>query len=242
MIRGASAQKQKLRGDAKLHAQAGLSLGELERLQARLKQEVARRQQLELAMSAMNAELAWARAELAGTQAGEKRARHQALHDSLTMLPNRSYFCERLEHELAYMKSHRQTLALLYLDLDGFKGLNDTHGHDTGDKLLQIVGARLSRAVRSDDMVSRLGGDEFACLLSGVARRTDLEHLADKMFDVVSAPLSIGNLEMTVCPSIGIAISPNDGDTADALLKNADAAMYSAKRRKARYAFADPRG
>jgi diguanylate cyclase (GGDEF)-like protein len=240
MIRGASAQKSKPRHDAKVHLadQGTLPVLEVERLRDKLAQETARRQQLETAVSAMHAELAWARAELAGTQAGEKRARHEALHDSLTMLPNRSYFRERLEHELAYMKSHRQTLALLYLDLDGFKGLNDTHGHDTGDKLLQIVGTRLARAVRSDDMVSRLGGDEFACLLSGVPRRAELYRVADKLFDVVSAPLSIGNVEMTVCPSIGIAISPSDGDTADELLKNADAAMYCAKRRKARYAFA----
>jgi diguanylate cyclase (GGDEF)-like protein len=215
------------------------SLTELNELKATLEQEVSRRQQLELAVSAMRAELAWARAELIGTQAGEKRARHQALHDALTSLPNRSYFCERLEHDLAYVKSHDQTLALMYLDLDGFKDLNDAHGHDTGDKLLQIVAARLTRAVRGDDMVSRLGGDEFACLLSGVPTRGDLDHLAAKLFDVVSAPLTIGKIEVTVRPSIGIAISPDDGLTADELIKNADEAMYCAKRAKARHAFAD---
>lgn len=214
------------------------SMTELKELKATLAQEVSRRKQLELAVSSMRAELAWARAELVGTQAGEQRARHQALHDGLTSLPNRSYFCERLEHDLAYVRSRRQTLALMYLDLDGFKDLNDAHGHDTGDKLLQIVAARLTRAVRGDDMVSRLGGDEFACVLSGMPTRADLDHLAAKLFDVVSAPLTIGGIEVTIRPSIGIAISPDHGLTADELLKHADEAMYCAKRNKAHHAFA----
>jgi diguanylate cyclase (GGDEF)-like protein len=215
------------------------SMTEIKELHATLAQEVSRRKQLELAVSAMRAELAWARAELAGTQAGEQRARHQALHDGLTSLPNRSYFCERLEHDLAYVRSRRETLALMYLDLDGFKDLNDAHGHDTGDKLLQIVAARLTRAVRGDDMVSRLGGDEFACLLSGMPTHADLDHLAAKLFDVVSAPLTIGKIEVTVRPSIGIAISPDHGLTADELLKQADEAMYCAKRNRAHHAFAN---
>jgi diguanylate cyclase (GGDEF)-like protein len=244
MIRESASDKRKTRqmtGRGGRETAIGASAAECEELLLKLAHEVSRRHQLEGEIRAMRTELAWARAELAGTQAGEKRARHQALHDCLTMLPNRSFFCERLEHELAYTRSCRQSLALLYLDLDGFKSLNDAHGHDTGDKLLQIVAARLTRAVRGDDMESRLGGDEFACLLAGMPSQADLYRLASKLFNVVSAPLTVGNLELSVSPSIGIAISPNDGDSADELLKNADAAMYSAKRRKTRYAFADSR-
>jgi diguanylate cyclase (GGDEF)-like protein len=217
-------------------------VAELEQLKIMFTREVARRHQAEQAVSNAEAELALARAELLGTQAGERRARHLALHDSLTALPNRNFFRERLDHELVYAESQRQALALLYLDLDGFKPLNDTHGHDAGDEMLKIVAARLARAVRADDMVSRLGGDEFACLLSGLPSRDRLGSLACKIFEVVSAPLKLGEIEVSVRPSIGIAVSPTDGHTAEVLLKNADAAMYRAKRRKTGYAFFDESG
>jgi diguanylate cyclase len=229
---------------AKRPAQANLAscVAELDQLKIMFTREVARRHQAEQAVSNAEAELALARAELLGTQAGERRARHLALHDSLTSLPNRNFFRERLDHELVYAESQRQALALLYLDLDGFKPLNDTHGHDAGDELLKIVAARLARAVRADDMVSRLGGDEFACLLPGLPSRDRLGRLASKLFEVVSAPLKLGKIEISVRPSIGIAVSPSDGHTAEVLLKNADAAMYRAKRRKTGYAFFDESG
>jgi diguanylate cyclase (GGDEF)-like protein len=217
-------------------------IAELEQLKVMFTREVARRHQAEQAVTNAQAELALARAELLGTQAGERRARHLALHDSLTALPNRNFFRERLDHELVYAESQRKALALLYLDLDGFKPLNDTHGHDAGDEMLKIVAARLARAVRADDMVSRLGGDEFACLLPGLPSRDRLGSLAGKLFQVVSAPLKLGKIEVSVRPSIGIAVSPTDGHTAEVLLRNADAAMYRAKRRKTGYAFFDESG
>jgi diguanylate cyclase (GGDEF)-like protein len=130
-------------------------------------------------------------------------------------------------------------LAVLYLDLDGFKPINDRHGHETGDGLLRVVAARLARAVRSDDMVCRVGGDEFVCLLGDVLNRQQLSHLACKLFDAVSAPLRIGTLDLLVRPSIGIAVCPQDGDTTDALLRRADTAMYRAKRQQLGYAFFD---
>jgi diguanylate cyclase (GGDEF)-like protein len=129
---------------------------------------------------------------------------------------------------------------VLYLDLDGFKPINDLHGHDAGDELLRIVAARLARSIRAEDMVCRLGGDEFACLLSDPLNRERLGHLACKLFDAVSAPLQLGPLKLTVRPSIGIAVCPTDGATTDALLKCADAAMYRAKRHQSGYAFFDP--
>jgi diguanylate cyclase (GGDEF)-like protein len=107
----------------------------------------------------------------------------------------------------------------LYLDLDGFKLINDLHGHDAGDELLRIVGARLARVVRSGDMVNRLSGDEFACLLVDMPDREPLRRLACKLFESVSAPLKIGRLKVSMRPSIGIATCPRDGTSADPLLR-----------------------
>ncbi len=205
---------------------------------AALVRELQRTRRLEAEVVAARAALAEALVDLAGTRAGERHARHLALHDGLTALPNRRYFREQLTSALEQRGQDGGPVAVLYLDLDGFKPINDAHGHDIGDKLLQIVAARLSRAVRAGDMVSRLGGDEFACLIEGIADRGQLVHLADKLFDAVSAPLGIGALELVVRPSIGIAVSPSDGVTAERLIESADTAMYCAKRAGAGYAFA----
>ena len=199
--------------------------------------ELDRRQHLEMELFDANTALAQARAELVGTQDGERRARHLALHDGLTSLPNRGYFVERLDQALSLPAPQRRPLSVMFLDLDGFKAVNDTHGHAVGDELLRIVAARLSRVVRAEDMVSRLGGDEFGCLLSGLDDREQLVQLAGKIFDAVSAPCKVGVLRLAVRASIGIAMSPGDGDTSDALLRNADAAMYHAKRCGLRHAF-----
>lgn len=211
----------------------------LDQVQTTLGQEIARRQQLELEVFDVRTALAQARAELRGTQAGERRARHLALHDSLTALPNRSFFGERLEHALAIAAPQRRALAVMYLDLDGFKPVNDTHGHAAGDELLRVVAARLARAVRAEDMVSRLGGDEFGCLIAGSPSREQLSQLARKLLEAVAARCKIGQIRIRVRPSIGIAICPEDGTTAEALLKSADAAMYYAKRQRTGHAFSD---
>lgn len=202
-----------------------------------LLQALHRSRHLEVEVTEARAALATALVDLAGTRAGERHARHLALHDGLTALPNRRYFREKLAAALAHRRQERPAIAVLYLDLDGFKPINDTHGHDIGDKLLQIVAARLARTVRAGDMVSRLGGDEFACLIEGVVDRAQLGLLADKLFEAVAAPLVIGTLELVVRPSIGIAVCPSDGHTAERLLESADAAMYRAKRTGAGHAF-----
>lgn len=209
----------------------------LDQLQLTLSHEFTRRQQLEREVAETQAVLAQARDQLATTRAEERHARHLALHDSLTALPNRSSFHERLEQALADPELRRRGLALLYVDLDGFKAVNDEHGHDAGDEMLRIVAARLARSVRDDDMVSRVGDDEFACLLPDVPSREQLSHLACKMFDAVSAPMKIGPLKLTIHARIGIAVCPTDGASAEALLKSADEAMYRAKRQKTGYAF-----
>ena len=197
---------------------------------------------LELEVFDAQAALAQARAELAGTQAGERQARHLAAHDALTSLPNRSRFCERLAQALGPQRPAHGRVAVLYIDLDGFKPINDEHGHAVGDEVLRIVAMRMTRAVRADDMVSRLGGDEFACLVTDRLDRAQLTRLAGKLFDAIAAPLTLGELRMAVSPSIGIAVCPEDGDAAADLLRLADAAMYCAKRTRSGFAFHEAAG
>jgi diguanylate cyclase (GGDEF)-like protein len=196
---------------------------------------------LEQLHAALHHERATACAELAGLRDGEQRARQMARHDALTGLPNRSDFHDQLDRALAERSGACQTVGVLYLDLDGFKYINDTHGHATGDTLLQIVAARarLGRAVRAGDVMSRLGGDEFACMLPGLQSREQLNRLARTLFQVVSAPVVIDQLQLIVRPSIGVAICPDDAATAELLLRRADAAMYSAKRQQCGYVFFD---
>lgn len=214
-------------------------VGALDLLHAALKHERAQLSELEQEVTEAQETLARARAELVGTQAEERRARHMALHDDLTGLPNRSFFRERLDNALAQAETERPPIAVLYLDLDDFKKVNDTHGHDAGDEMLRIVAARLARVVRTGDMVSRLGGDEFACLLVNLPSRHQLSHLADKLLESVCAPITLGALKLDVRSSIGIAMCPEHGTTSDLLLKHADAAMYQAKRLASGYAFFD---
>ena len=202
----------------------------MNQLHVLLGRERTRHQAQELALQRAQADLAQVQVQLIGTEARALQARHRALHDDLTRLPNRSHFIERLDQALADAMPTRQSLATLYLDLDGFKAINDLHGHDVGDQVLKVIGARLMRAVRAEDMVCRIGGDEFACLLLNLPDRAQLEQLVLKLIQVLSAPLKIGALELQVRVSIGIATYPVDGTTSDALLRSADAAMYSARR------------
>lgn len=196
------------------------------------------RQVLERSLLEARTTLAQVRSELICAQGGEEQARHLALHDSLTSLPNHRNFHTRLRDAVS-QAHHRssQTIAVLYLDLDGFKLINDTHGHAIGDELLRIVAARLTRALRAQDVVSRLGGDEFACLIHGVPESRQLGSLAGKLVNAVSAGAKIGTLRVRVRASIGIAIWPADGGTAEALLESADTAMYRAKQRQCGFAF-----
>ncbi len=194
-------------------------------------------QRIESQLAESCAALAAVRAELADTRISEMLARHLAQHDGLTALPNNSHFRRRLDDALDTGPLGRPTLAVLFVDLEDFKPINDRHGHDTGNDLLRVVAQRLGRAVRADDIVCRLGGDEFACLRSQPMEHVQLSRLARQLFNAVSAPLRLGNLERSVQPSIGIAVCPSDGDATAALLQRADAAMYRAKRGQLGYAF-----
>jgi diguanylate cyclase len=173
----------------------------------------------------------------------EEAARHVALHDVLTDLPNRALFEDRLEHGLAHAKRHGWAMAVMFIDLDGFKKINDSFGHDVGDCVLQTVAQRLKENTRSDDTVSRYGGDEFLFLLTEMQDEAHATLIAKKIIEAVQTPSDIHLRNGKRCPSIkasvGIAIYPKNGNTAEILVKNADTAMYRAKRTKSGYAFAE---
>jgi len=181
--------------------------------------------------------------QLIAVKKQEEAARHAAFHDPLTSLPNRVLFNDRLEHGLAQAKRHGWILAVMFIDLDNFKSINDTHGHVIGDMVLQTVALRLKNITRDDDTVSRHGGDEFLYLLLELKTEEDASAIAEKIIQSVSEPCAVNvnevALSLSIKPSIGIAIFPKAGDTADALVKSADNAMYRAKRNKTGYAFAE---
>ncbi|MEO8143106.1 MAG: GGDEF domain-containing protein [Betaproteobacteria bacterium] len=180
--------------------------------------------------------------ELAAAREQEQAARHAAFHDVLTGLPNRALFNDRLEHGMAQARRHGWTLAVMFMDMDRFKEINDTHGHDIGDLVLQSVAQRLTSTTRGDDTVSRLGGDEFLYLLMEVRDENSIGLIARKIIAAVEAPLTVGTHERNACfnlkASIGISIFPQHGTTVDTLIISADLAMYQAKQRRSRYAFA----
>jgi len=154
---------------------------------------------------------------------------HRAYHDMLTGLPNRLLFHDRLHQAVSQAKRTGNQLGLLFLDLDGFKLINDSLGHDVGDLLLQAVAKRLQLVVREGDTVARIGGDEFVILLINIYNDEDAAKVARKIITVMADPFVINEHELAASVSIGISLYPNDSDDIDALLKNADKAMYRAK-------------
>jgi len=161
----------------------------------------------------------------------ELKLSHLAHHDSLTGLANRLAYSANLEQALERAQRHKQKVALLFLDLDRFKIINDTLGHAAGDRVLQVTAERLRKSVRAQDVVSRLGGDEFTIILEELSNIKDVENLATKIIGLVSEPIRLEEQELTVSASIGISIYPDDADNAQDLSKAGDAAMYSAKSR-----------
>ncbi|MFN3531258.1 MAG: EAL domain-containing protein [Candidatus Brocadia sp.] len=159
----------------------------------------------------------------------EEKIKHMAFHDSLTSLPNRILFNDRLTLALAHAHRNKEMLAVLFLDLDRFKSINDTLGHSAGDLLLHEIANRLKSCIREEDTVARFAGDEFTLLLSGINEAEDVHSIARKILDAIRQPLMIRGHELYITTSIGIAIYPNDGGDAETLLKNADTAMYHAK-------------
>ena len=159
----------------------------------------------------------------------QARLNYLAFHDSLTGLPNRSLFYDRIYHSLARSRRSSGKLALMLLDLDRFKNINDSLGHDAGDLLLKVISQRLGESVRDMDTVARLGGDEFVVVLEGIHDGDDISFVADKLLKNLAKPIHISGHEISTTVSIGISVFPDDGDETDTLLKHADIAMYKAK-------------
>jgi diguanylate cyclase (GGDEF)-like protein/PAS domain S-box-containing protein len=169
-------------------------------------------------------------------RAFQEQLTHQAYHDALTKLPNRALFQSRLDVALARASRRQNTIAVLFVDLDRFKVINDSLGHETGDELLVAVAERLSHAVRGEDTVARMSGDEFTVLLEEVEDETEAARVARRIIDDIRQPIDLGGHQVFVGASVGIALSHNGEDRAEDLLRDADLAMYRAKERgRSRY-------
>jgi len=191
------------------------------------------RDELEVRVLERTAELAGANAMLQGEiverRQAEARVHHMAYHDSLTGLPNRALLSDRLDRALLAAQRTDRLLAVMFLDLDRFKTINDSLGHATGDQLLKDVASRLCRAVRASDTVARLGGDEFVVLVPGIRAVDESTRVAEKIIEALSDPFPIEGRVLHITPSIGICVYPHDGADVDTLMRHADAAMYHAK-------------
>lgn len=218
--------------------------GELDEVNEVLAQEIDDRKKRNLELIETLQELSSTQTILSTTQdvlaiAHEvvEEAKQRTLHDSATGIPNRGLFNDRLEQAIALAKRCEWVLAVMFIDLDRFKPINDTYGHVVGDQVLQVVAKRLNEQVRGEDTVCRYGGDEFLYLLVNPQSIENIQRIAQKVFDRISGTISIDDLTLTVEPSIGIAVFPGDGITGQELVTKADAAMYRAKESKAGYIF-----
>lgn len=209
---------------------------DLKDVNIQLTEEMAERIVIDSELADTKVDLTEARDDLSRAQVQVEEAQHIALRDALTGLPNRILFDQGLDSGLSQAKRHGWGLAVLFVDIDDFKNINDSHGHDLGDQVLRMVADRLRSFVRDEDIVSRWGGDEFACLCLEVKQPADATRLAEKMIDRVAEAFEFDGVTLSVGASVGIAMYPEDGETADALFKNADAAMYMAKNTKGRVA------
>lgn len=167
--------------------------------------------------------------DISDRKLAEEKVRHASLHDVLTNLPNRAMLFEYAAHQLSHNRRNQRSAALLFLDLDRFKPINDTHGHGTGDMVLKETARRLSSSLRSEDLVVRLGGDEFVVLLQDIGDPRYAAEVARHIITRIGEPYPVGELTLSLSISIGIAIFPRDGDSIDDLISHADLAMYQAK-------------
>jgi diguanylate cyclase (GGDEF)-like protein len=200
---------------------------------------IADLRQLETELTESKIALADVTAALSTAQQHAREAQVRALHDSLTGLPNRELFDDRLAHAIALADRHDWTLAVMFLDLDQFKSLNDAHGHTAGDAALKAIARRLMQYVRDEDTVCRNGGDEFLYLLMNPRGKNNIEHIANSVLRTIAQPVPIAGRELVIKASIGIAIYPEHGTRGEQLIAKADAAMYLAKQRARGVAFFD---
>jgi diguanylate cyclase (GGDEF)-like protein len=198
----------------------------------------ANERELERRIAERTAELNRANEQLRGQ---EEHLLHLAQHDPLTGLPNRLSMQQRLALAMEFAKRNRKKLAVMMVDLDGFKRLNDSRGHRHGDHVLTQIAGRLRTSVRGSDTVARYGGDEFVVLAGELDRAEDVNNIAEKIADMVSLPLSIDGTTENIGCSIGISIYPDHAEDAEGLIERADRAMYAAKTGKnPRYVFFSP--
>ncbi|MBE0681462.1 MAG: diguanylate cyclase [Anaerolineales bacterium] len=202
---------------------------DLKLVNVKLAEEMAERIAIETELANTKTDLAEAHDDLSKAQVKAEEAQQNALQDGHTGLPNRVSFEQSLDQGLIQAQRHGWGLAVLFIDIDKFKNINDSYGHDLGDQVLQMVADRLKSFVRDEDIVSRWGGDEFVCLLLEVKQEADVTRLAEKMINRIAEACKFNGIAFSIRASIGIAIYPADGDTADVLFKNADTAMYKAK-------------
>jgi diguanylate cyclase (GGDEF)-like protein/PAS domain S-box-containing protein len=167
--------------------------------------------------------------DISSLKIAEEQMEFQAYHDVLTLLPNRRLFIDRLTLALAHARRTKASLAVMFVDLDHFKTVNDTLGHTVGDELLLEVAERLRQAVREEDTVARIGGDEFTILTAGLREPQDAIVVAEKILSSVARPVEVGGTLLNVSASVGIAFYPDDGDEPEALLRSSDSALYRAK-------------
>jgi diguanylate cyclase (GGDEF)-like protein len=181
-------------------------------------------------LSAERDESLWMMLDITASKAREQRIETLAYHDALTALPNRALLLRLLERELAARKRLGNALAVCFLDLDGFKPINDTHGHAAGDAVLEVVAERLQESVRGNDVVARLGGDEFVIVLTHLADSLVVRDTLQRLLERISLPIALPDgVTAQVSASLGVALCPGDGDSVDILLRRADEAMYNAK-------------
>lgn len=207
---------------------------DLNQVNTQLVKEVAERAGRDTDLAHTKLELAGVREDLSKSQVIEKEARKKSLHDPLTGLPNRALFEQALDHGLIQAKRHGWGLAILFIDIDQFKSINDSYGHDVGDKVLLMVADRLQSLIRKEDTACRWGGDEFVCLLLEIKQEASVNRLAEKIVSRLAEACEFNGTVFSIIVSIGIALYPSDGETADSLFKNADTAMYKAKGTKNR--------
>lgn len=215
--------KNAIRKNSTVENKVQLAVDELNIVNIALKDEVKEREIIEQ--------------ELEEVKIEKDIATEASLHDALTGLPNRALFYDRLEHGLEQAKRHGWNLAVMFLDLDKFKQINDEYGHDIGDKVLLKVAKKLKENTRSDDSICRFGGDEFLYLLMEVKNKREVTKIIKKLIKTIELPCDDISPNLVVKLSIGISLFPKNADNLEGLIKSADIAMYAAKKSKLGYAF-----
>jgi diguanylate cyclase (GGDEF)-like protein len=216
-------------GFAEMARHAGQGVSHFKRLKVRIKDGSSLPVEVHCLSLPDTGELAIVFRPTAGNLA-DGGVEHMALHDALTGLPNRVLLLDRMRQTLARAKRHKDFVAVVFVDLDGFKPINDNHGHKCGDEVLRVTAARLLDAVRSDDTAARIGGDEFVMILGELRNGLHAGLMGNRVIKSITQPIPWQDRTVNVSASLGISVAPTDGTDPEELLKKADDAMYVAKK------------